>query len=535
VLIDSFNSKTFTIHQCILLFIFHMYDGIMSCLCAVNCFESPLSTFMCDASEIEVISFNGLGAATDCENSYTFPGSGVVLFNTIGGTLPECVWSLRRLSVLHAVGNGISGELIPRLPNTSRITDLSISHNKFSGTIPQGIMMIRRVDLSYNQFTSKEFGELSETSSPRVLDLEINRMSGRLPVSTLQNISSLNVLRGNMVSCDTLPENDEFNSEYICGSSDLNESNDTFVAALSFTGFVLILWFVMSRLGTDSSVLLNKGSKLHALWRVSTQATRLRGYFDYVSGEESKCGPRYQPIMSLCRKTQSTSKLFIQLFMLSLVVGVPVYILRGSDSDTLYSTHVDTYMWFWTLAYLRGTLPAALVLVAWAVTLSACYYRILLCPMIEASTEFSISQVVDKKNDSLPSSSSECDMKNEANIVRINRKDIVWPVIVVFVNISTSVTVNSLYIYSSQQALNPAIFFSIQSSLAVYRLLYSTIVIPYMASYVTDAVLNIRLRTRLLAISEYVIPCAVTLFGSLSCFQVCVLSRQMLLWVWKPV
>ena len=91
----------------------------------VNCFDSSLTEVLCEAKSIEVLSLNGLGSADGCGNKVTFPLSGVLLFNTIGGTLPECVWHLRNLNVLHAVGNELRGELVPALAMAAGITAVS--------------------------------------------------------------------------------------------------------------------------------------------------------------------------------------------------------------------------------------------------------------------------------------------------------------------------------------------------------------------------------------------------------------------------
>ena len=114
----------------------------MSIYCAVNCFEEELPPSLCIARQVEVLSLNGLRAAEGCADSVVLPLSGVGLFNTIGGTVPACVWALRNLSVLHLTGNGLSGELIRSLPANSQIVDLSLSHNQLSGTIPLDILNI---------------------------------------------------------------------------------------------------------------------------------------------------------------------------------------------------------------------------------------------------------------------------------------------------------------------------------------------------------------------------------------------------------
>jgi hypothetical protein len=168
-------------------YLYHIMADNNYAFCAVNCFKDELPSGICEARTIEVMSLNGLGAAEGCKNTVKFPISDVALFNTIGGTLPECIWHLRNLTVLHLTGNALTGKLVKQLPHYSRMTDLSLSHNKFSGEIPLDVQMVQKVDLSYNQFTGKyEDSTDNDYWRNSQLNLEINRLSGQLPLSKLE-------------------------------------------------------------------------------------------------------------------------------------------------------------------------------------------------------------------------------------------------------------------------------------------------------------------------------------------------------------
>ena len=491
---------------------------------------------MCNAKSVKVYSLNGLGAAGGCSNKVTFPFTGVLLFNTVGGTLPDCVWNMNKLEVLHLVGNGLTGTLIHQLPNETRIIDLSLSHNRLKGAVPLGIQRVKRVDLSYNQISSK-YSDFDEPWTQEYLDLEINRLSGQLPVSELRNVSELKVLRGNMYSCNTIPSNDEFESDYLCGSADLNESYTVLVVSMVATAYAFVVLVVLSKFGTENHIWLSEGRLLRFMWRVSSQATMLFKYLDHVSGRDRSAGPRYKPVMLLCSKIQWVSRNFVQLLVFMLLICLPVYILRGSESDTSYSTHKETYMWFATFAYLRGVLPATLALVAWAGTLCACYCRIVLFPRIELASKIPPPKGSTKAVAQLSDDATIiCDGINRPSVNRLTETDarisifgdhyhcckgLSCFVLAVFIgNAMLSIFVNAVYIYAIQQPLSQLTLFGVQSALALYRLLYSYIVLPFLVKSVTDSVLNIRMRFRLTTVSNLIIPCAVTLFGSLSCFQV---------------
>ena len=281
------------------------FDGIV----AVNCFQDKLPAVICEADTIEVLSLNGLGAAEGCKNAIKFPFTEASLFNTIGGTLPDCVWRLRNLMVLHLTGNGFAGEIISTLPDDSRITDLSLSHNQLSGTLPLHIQAVERVDCSYNQFSGK-YNDNSELWINNFLDLRINRLSGRLPVCKLENVSDLNILRGNIFSCDSIPENDEYVNDYICGSEDLNESLYVFGPALTV---ICCLFFVacLAVVAARKSVTL-KGILLPAC--IHGHCTRFNVYMRCVD-QLNPADTRIQPIIILRDECKRVIWLFAQLLV----------------------------------------------------------------------------------------------------------------------------------------------------------------------------------------------------------------------------
>ena len=211
-------------------------------MCAVNCFEEELPPSVCSASQVEVLSLNGLRAAEGCTGGVMFPLSGVRLFNAVGGTIPSCVWGLRNLSVLHLTGNGLTGELARFLPGHSQIADLSLSHNQLSGSIPLDILNIASLDLSYNQLGG-EYDARTEFTPDSNISLEINRLSGQLPVAGLERVSSgsLSVLHGNLFACNSIPQNDADSRDYVCGSRNLNDSLFVFASACGVAVVLAVL------------------------------------------------------------------------------------------------------------------------------------------------------------------------------------------------------------------------------------------------------------------------------------------------------
>lgn len=458
-------------------------------LCAVNCFQAELPSVICDAISLEVLSLNGLGAAEGCLNTLQFPFSGVKLLNTIGGTLPACVWDMESLSTLHLTGNGLTGITISELPQQSPMADLSLSHNKFSGEIPLNMHLVERLDLFHNQF----FGEYDRSSvwMNELVDMEINRLSGQLSVSKMENVSDMNVLRGNMFSCDSIPANDEHSSDYICGSENLNESLYVFCSALLAVGSSVLVVWQAARLGASP---YSSSSKSFA----GERCRQVHRYITSVQRLESAVGA-LQPVASLCVKLKEARWLFVRLLAVMLLIVAPIYCVRGSDGDALYSTHSETYSWFWTLAYLHGVVPSGLILGSWCVTVATYFYIVL----IEDSGHLFSSSI-------LLSSGVEAD----------HLKVKTWVAGALFINGVVTIVVNAVYMYGTQQHLSAFALFGLQLSLAVFRLGYAYLAVPFLSRPVSDLVSNLSFRFLLLIVNNLVIPCLVTAFASPSCFQV---------------
>ena len=476
----------------------------------MNCFQDELpATAMCEASTVEVLSLNGLGAAKGCLNTVKFPFSDVSLFNTIGGTLPECVWHLKNLTVLHVAGNELSGKVIAELPYDSRLNDLSLSHNMFSGEVPLGVYQLQRIDMSYNQFSGRYEDEHADSWVTSLITLEINRLSGDLSDKTLQNVSDLNILRGNMFSCGGIPDNYEFVEDYICGATDLDESLYVLGSVLILTG-VIALTTYLAVVGHSSPLLMSKSTLMSAT--CFSYANRWWMYSSFMAGVQAD--GHLKPLVALKDKYNKITWCFIKLFFVMLVVAAPIYLLRWRDDNGAYSTHTNTYTWFWTLAYTHGVKMSSTILASWFITIGACFYVIRLSPRLEENSEGSdMSTIADDADESkLTQSISETATKE----VQTSS----WLFAVLLLNAGITIVVNVLYIYSIQQPM-PAIYhFGVRLSLAVFKLAYSYFVFPIVSRPVVDVVSNIGFRFRLLVVNNLLIPCLVTMFASPSCFQV---------------
>ena len=246
--------------------IFHL-PSLKSIAAVKNCFEGSIPSTICESSRyLSVIALDGMRLSPKCMNYIWDPfkisvGSYSPLMT---GTIPDCIWSLPNISVVHLAGNGYSGTLPNVIPEhvlgygagKCTLRDLNLANNKLFGTIPRAIQSIpfTNLDLSFN----KLYGSIdhiinvplsndSNSYDGATINLEENRLSGSVP-STWHDAYNLNVLNGNLFACmrrDDLPTHDPHFETYICGSSEYNEALQSFGYVLSILlltlGILIIL------------------------------------------------------------------------------------------------------------------------------------------------------------------------------------------------------------------------------------------------------------------------------------------------------
>ena len=194
-------------------------------------------------------------------------------------------------------------------------------------------------------------------------------------------------------------------------------------------------------------------------------------------------------------------KYAVQLLVVIVLCSAVFYVVKALDSSDAYTTHSHTYAWFWTLAYTRGRFPAGMLVMIWVVVISACFHRIVL-----VSKRNGGSCLQAEPNDDGPNTT----FRSHALSVSF----------AYFLNACVTLTVNTLYIYSTQQDLGSSTNFGIQLSLSVFRLVYIVVAFPLLPQSIRNPVQNIHFQFILLTINNLIIPCLVTALTSDACFQV---------------
>ncbi|WZZ55044.1 hypothetical protein YC2023_055151 [Brassica napus] len=118
--------------------------------------------------------------------------------NGFVGQVPSSFNSLSRLSVLDLTRNELTGSF-PLLRNLTKLSDLSLAGNQFSGTLnPNSTSLfelhhLRFLGLGYNKFSSSLPSEFGNLNKLEYLSLKSNDFSGQVP-PTISNLTSLKEL-----------------------------------------------------------------------------------------------------------------------------------------------------------------------------------------------------------------------------------------------------------------------------------------------------------------------------------------------------
>ena len=400
--------------------------NLTSIVLAANCFSGTLPDTICSSIMLTQVIFDGLHSASNCIKHaiHMIPDSGIVVQNSVSGTIPSCLLQLQSLSVLHLGGNSFSGS-IPNVPLSSKLTDLILSSNVLTGSVPSYLWHsnVTSLDLSFNRLQGTPpsdmlpHAQLSNTNNVTV-KLDNNQFSGIVPIVLLDlPVNNVNVLEGNMFSCNVdrsnIPSNDPKYDSYNCGSDSTNYSLILF-GGICFIVIILILI----------------ASRLWFSWKLTIQSA-LSGTID-------------NNVKAILNRFQDCTTIIAFFFVLS---GM---LLHGLLS-LFYTTYTDSYVWTVSAIYKSGIVPSVLVFV-WLLAL-------LLLILTQLPRSIRISQK--------PGNSEE-DITEE----ELGTRPVPWKInwlapLIVLCNVVVVTTVNGIFVsavrsdYTSQQLIGIAFALSI--------------------------------------------------------------------------
>lgn len=429
-----------------------------------NCFTGSLSgSDIPTKSDLQLISMDGLSSGRSCRKLsvvplalllFSHPNPGYVPNKLMHGAVPATLWSLPKLSSISLSGNGFTGPL--DMGNfdisTTNITIVSLAYNRITGSIPTVMQTYGRfqyLDLSYNRFSGTlDPGFTFEVSASSTVNISVNLLSGSLPTKSTNLLEASpnlvsTVLIGNLFEfqiSDVEPSVQSTATLYN-GSFELN-------VAMAVSSITVALWF-----GVIMCVVL--------MQRKNTPAESVEEFNDAIA----KWWRAYD-LCNLVQTTQCWASFSVTLLNYAIIVTVTIFLgftlllvklvpsFRG-----LYSVYEVQYGWAWSVVYLTGVAPAALILCF--VTLISIFYYTSYYPLEQEKKSL---HNLSNRRGNLDQFWQEY-QKNGIYVTMI--------VMVFVVNGIVLVVANSLYI----SALGSPFLTLIQASLAIFKFTWSKSII----------------------------------------------------------
>jgi Leucine-rich repeat (LRR) protein len=435
-----------------------------------NCFDGPLpEEAICSGTHLTALVLDGLHSASSCKRSRS---------RFTLGSLPSCVLSLPNLVTLHLSGSGLTGSLSADDGISAALTDLSLSHNLLTGTIPASILDRDwdKLDLSYNRLAGTlHSAREAPYRNTTELHLQHNRLSGVIP-GNMQRVGTLSSLVNNMFSCrvdrSDVPQQDSDSNRYACGSDAVNNALYAWLGAAAVL-IAACLWAYRSAYSQPlrewfSVIRDNKLARLQEVFRAAAALTTL-----------GAGGAAY-----------------------GVVVLLPVY----AAVNTYYPSFTYKYAWTVSGVFLSGTTAFALEATFLLLQLPLC--------------GFVAEQLLSRMRNSPLASAAFGGGSSVPQSLPSDGKNTVADVAVMLFSLTVVTGINIGFVYATL-GLRGRELTVIQILLAVFKLGFNNVVAPALHNRVkkTGAAHDITTAQVLLVLlNVIVIPCLVVMVISPACF-----------------
>ncbi|XP_057802423.1 probable inactive receptor kinase At5g10020 [Salvia miltiorrhiza] len=170
-----------------------------------NMFSGNFSRVESWGNYVEVIDLSSnhlTGAFPDQTSQFLRLTSFRISNNSLEGVLPPVLATYPELRVVDFSLNTLSGSL-PSLFNSTKLVDINLSWNNFSGTVPTDALTpqnysLLSLNLSHNSFTGQLPPELARFRSMVCLDLSNNLLEGGIPDDLPDTMTVFNVSYNNL-------------------------------------------------------------------------------------------------------------------------------------------------------------------------------------------------------------------------------------------------------------------------------------------------------------------------------------------------
>eukprot|EP01038_Epipyxis_sp_PR26KG_P012517 gene12517-16788_t len=370
---------------------FHIFQShnLQSFAAVENCFSGSISEVICNCKSLQVLALDGLSAASNCPkqmnnfNSYFNLLSSQRDPSVVHGSIPRCLYLMMpNLTTLHLAGNGLTGTISGSLNNSyiseSVLSDVSLSHNHLTGTIPiewQLRSWQSALDLSSNFFNGILSDDFPLISNYQNLSLDLNQLSGKVPKNLLKALN-INILAGSIFYCgvDTqnyLPINDPNWSNYQCGSNNFDASIYLWLVLFSISMIVFLIVFKCEAIMICNCNNLNTITIKNFTTYCSEIKRNLIMWFKYFYDQKQSLDDLlssevkddlltlYDNLQLFGLKLNQIRRIMVILTVyLSVVMMVVYYILTD-----YYGSYKVQYGWTVSAGYLRGETAALIMMI----------------------------------------------------------------------------------------------------------------------------------------------------------------------------
>lgn len=422
---------------------------------SVNCLHGSIPESVCNSRMLNIFALDGASSAPACQRSI-FPGElGIHTYalgdNQITGTIPECMYRMPNLRVLHLSGNNIQSRLSNNISVSPLLTTLVLAHNQITGYVP--LSMQRRswqiLDLSYNKLSGTLTSDFHVQDTNASVGLDINRLSGDVPVA-LQHMRNVTILNGNIFSCgyrsQGLPDADSSYEQYQCGSNSVNVMLIVWIALLVA---VVGIMFLIQR----CAIVVRVMSDFAHCVQVVTEALAVYSKLSASSLQDLARG------FNFIRRRTMMFTCFIAIVLL------PVY----GALRVFYSTYSYLYADTISAVFLSGRVPAYVLLTLWftMTVVILLYFEFVGKGYARARPAAATKSVLVESADG----------GAQHNITAYR----VYIVFVVFANVIMVSTVNACFVLVSITSSTSAVA-AAQLALAIFKIGWSGVVMQYLTS-----------------------------------------------------
>ena len=519
---------------------------------SLNCLSRALPSSACNMTSVLDLLLTGLHQAPECDIDKALPTNVV--------KLPECVWSYSRLERLYLAGNAYDGALEGF--NLKNATELSIGNNRFRGTIPTGIYDRHKMsvfDISNNFIEgSLDHVDLIPASDSATFMADINRVSGHLNVVSLESYAQpVYALRGNLISCKTLPNNDVDIDDYSCGSNALENSMYFWLASLFI--FVVVYFSVTHMTNFHKThrgeTILTSVGELLKKWHVGELLTKWHDQsrkLEPSSSVTKSSEPTEEPIQHQSLEMPATRQMLdslrrirISSVVIALTFAVVSTFVYFGFRRKKYTSHYVQYTYNLSGLYFEGLSPALGIFFIFALGMAMTlrvWFKSFVVEWLDKNSLLSANLDIDEESDKLVHKKSSRERllwrlgKADTRMERLYRAvKVIYRAFIISAYFIFVIAINASYVYESTHLgeieltiIQFAVFvfhhFSNEAQDALVDHLFIDPSRRTDGHMIVNTRSSILARMLFLAFSEMVVPTVSTMLGSDSCFHQAVFS-----------